>query len=83
MSRFYARGQGRDESISMYALSLQEIMKRAERRRGSVLEGGDALLRDRFLDGLRDRDLERQLRQYLRAAVPADSRTFQDIRPST
>ncbi|XP_078674642.1 uncharacterized protein LOC144912784 [Branchiostoma floridae x Branchiostoma belcheri] len=80
MGKFYARDQSRDETLSMYALGLQEILKRAERRRGAVLDGEDAMLRDRFLDGLKDRDLERQLRQYLRAAPPTTPRTFQQVR---
>ncbi|XP_078578070.1 uncharacterized protein LOC144862992 [Branchiostoma floridae x Branchiostoma japonicum] len=80
MGRFYGRDQGREEPINKYALSLQEILKRAERRRGGRLVDEDAVLRDRFLDGLGDRDLERQLRQYLRSADPANPRTFSDIR---
>ncbi|XP_066300774.1 uncharacterized protein [Branchiostoma lanceolatum] len=80
LGNFYSREQDREESINMYALSLQEILRRAERRRGSEFRDGDLILRDRFLDGLRDKDLERQLRQFLRSADTEHPRKFKDVR---
>ncbi|KAI8484455.1 hypothetical protein Bbelb_377260 [Branchiostoma belcheri] len=80
MGMFYAREQERGEPITVYALSLQELLKRAARGRGNSLADEDTMLRDRFLDGLRDMDLERQLRQYIRSANAANPRKFPEIR---
>ncbi|KAI8516374.1 hypothetical protein Bbelb_049550 [Branchiostoma belcheri] len=65
-------------SVGLLKALLPKDPKTGREKEGAVLVGEDAMLRDRFLDGLRDRDLERQLRQYLRSAPPTTPRTFQE-----
>ncbi|KAI8497994.1 hypothetical protein Bbelb_239380 [Branchiostoma belcheri] len=80
MGQFYSRVQLPKETLQSYALALQELLKRADRRRGQPLVDTDSLLRDRFLDGISDEWLRRQLRREILRAPAANPRTFRDIK---
>ncbi|KAI8487229.1 hypothetical protein Bbelb_350270 [Branchiostoma belcheri] len=53
--------------------------KKSSQEAGKFIRGEDTMLRDRSLDGLRDKDLQRQLRQYLRSASEANPPKFPDV----
>ncbi|CAH1271646.1 Hypp4697 [Branchiostoma lanceolatum] len=80
MGEFYSRVQLPRESLQQYALALQELLKRADRRRGQPLVDQDNILRDRFLDGIRDEWLCRQLRREVIRAPAANPRTFREVK---
>ncbi|XP_019631595.1 PREDICTED: uncharacterized protein LOC109475435 [Branchiostoma belcheri] len=80
MGQFYSRVQLPKETLQSYALALQELLKRADRRRGQPLVDTDSILRDRFLDGIRDEWLRRQLRREVMRAPVENPRTFREIK---
>ncbi|XP_078679342.1 uncharacterized protein LOC144914996 [Branchiostoma floridae x Branchiostoma belcheri] len=80
MGQFYSRVQLPKETLQSYALALQELLKRADRRRGQPLVDTDSTLRDRFLDGIRDEWLRRQLRREVMRAPVENPRTFREIK---
>ncbi|KAI8517581.1 hypothetical protein Bbelb_035980 [Branchiostoma belcheri] len=82
MGQFYSRAQLPKETLQNYALAHQELLKRADRRRGQPQVDTDSILRDQFLDGIRDEWLHRQIlvRGEVLRAPAANPRTFRDIK---
>ncbi|KAI8512049.1 hypothetical protein Bbelb_111490 [Branchiostoma belcheri] len=77
LSRFYGREQGQNETARQYALELQDLVRRAERRQPGSVPSQDKTLRDRFIAGLRDKTLVPALKAHARHHPDC---TFMDIR---
>lgn len=76
-AQFFNYRQEARQSIRAFSLRLRELFFRLERRDDTGLEGGDMLLRDQFVMGLR----EGPIQQELRAQVRRNRRlAFEDVR---
>ena len=62
--RFYERVQKETETIETYSLALMKMAKRIAMREGSDLENMDKVLIDKFVDGVRDPQLKRELSKH-------------------
>ncbi len=60
--KFYSRDQGKDESLSDYSYILMEIMLVLQERDSRTYADSDAILKERFAEGIRDKSLKRQLK---------------------
>ena len=63
---FHSRRQQSGESIREFSLALQEILGRLKQRDPEVIVRPDQLLRDRFVAGLSDTDVQRTMRMEVR-----------------
>lgn len=76
-AQFFNYRQEARQSIRAFSLRLRELFSRLDRRDAIGLAGGDMLLRDQFVMGLR----EGPIQQELRAQVRRNRRlTFEDVR---
>ena len=66
LQMFHGRQQKPAETIREFALALQELLGRLNRRDPGAINRSDKLLRDRFLTGLRNSDVQRMLKMELR-----------------
>ncbi|XP_078583807.1 uncharacterized protein LOC144866317 [Branchiostoma floridae x Branchiostoma japonicum] len=76
-SNLFARRQERDENIRTFSLELQDLLRKILRRDPESIAEPDKVLRDQFIEGLRDVALRPALRQLIRRDP---NLTFQDVR---
>ena len=62
--QFFNRTQRADETVQDYSLALFKLNAKIEKKGGSSLD--DVMLRDKFIDGLLDQSLRRDLRRLSR-----------------
>ena len=76
LEAFHGRRQRPAESIREFALALQEILGRLSRRDPGAVNRPDQLLRDRFLTGLHNPEVQRMIKMELRRRPEM---TFRDV----
>ena len=76
LQMFHGRQQKPAESIREFALALQEILGRLSRRDPGAVNRPDQLLRDRFLTGLHNMEVQRMIKMELRRRPEM---TFRDV----
>ena len=62
LQRFHSRSQRGTETLREFSLALQEIMCKLRKQDPEAVPKADQLLRDRFICGLADIDVQRALR---------------------
>ena len=75
--KFFARRQGDRESVQDFAHALMVLLSRVERLGGTPVTNKDTLLKEQFVENLRDPTLRRDIKRWARDHSAA---TFQDIR---
>lgn len=75
--KFFARRQGDRESAQDFAHALMVLLSRVERLSGAPEASKDLLLREQFVENLRDLTLRRDIKRWARDHPAA---TFQDVR---
>ena len=65
INEFHKRDQKRTESLREYSHALLELTDRAIRQLPDLADGKDSLLCQRFIDGLQDKTLSRDLEKYI------------------
>ena len=75
--RFFSRCQAEKESVQGFALALMTSIARVERLSGEELADKDTLLREQFVENLKDPLLRRDIKRWDRDHPDA---TFQDVR---
>ena len=74
--KFFARRQGDRESAQDFAHALMVLLSRVERLSGAPEASKDLLLREQFVENLRDLTLRRDIKRWARDHPAA---TFQDV----
>lgn len=77
MRKFFGRRQQEREPIQDFAHSLMILLSRVERLDSAAVPEKDKLLRDQFLENLRDSTLRREVRRWVR---DHPEKTFNEIR---
>lgn len=77
LRRFFERRQKDRESVRDYSHALMMLLSRVERLDSTAVADKDKLLRDQFLENLRDAQLRRDIKRWVR---DHPSKSFQDIR---
>lgn len=62
--RFYQRNQRENESLQAYTLALMKLMNLMIMKDKNSVGERDTILIERFIDGVRERQLHRELRKY-------------------
>ena len=75
--RFFSRGQAEKESVQGFALALMMSIARVERLSGEELVDKDTLLKEQFVENLKDPLLQRDIKRWYRDHPYA---TFEDVR---
>ena len=75
--KFFARRQGDRESAQDFAHALMVLLSRVERLSGAPEASKDLLLREQFVENLKDLTLRRGIKRWARDDATA---TFQDVR---
>ena len=75
--KFFARRQGDRETVQDFAHVLMVLLSRVERLGGAPVPNKDTLLREQFIENLRDPTMRRDIKRWARDHSAA---TFQDIR---
>lgn len=75
--KFFARRQGDRESAQDFAHALMVLLSRVERLSGETETGKDVLLKEQFVENLKDPTLRRDIKRWARDHPTA---TFQDVR---
>ena len=75
--KFFAKSQGEGESVQDFAHALMVLLGRVERLSGQVMDGKEKLLREQFVENLRDPTLRRDIKRWARDHPAA---TFQEVR---
>ena len=76
LQRFHSRRQGDGESEREFSLALQEIAGKIRKRDPESFPKPDEMLRDHFVQGLRNKDILRALKSNLRGRPEA---SFEDV----
>ena len=63
--QFYQRNQGQGESLQNFSLALMTIVDKIEHKDSKAITDKDTMLREKFVDGIRDDSLRREMRRYL------------------
>lgn len=74
---FYQRGQRKGESLQQYSLALLKIMDRLCKKQKSIIGNRELMLRERFIDGVLDGQLKREMRRF---AMDHPDVPFQEFR---
>lgn len=74
---FYQRDQQKGESLQEYSLQLMKLADRLRKKGAGVMGDSDLLLKERFIDGVADRQLRREMRRY---SLEHDSAPFHVFR---
>ncbi|MES9879687.1 MAG: zinc finger CCHC domain-containing protein, partial [Sedimenticola sp.] len=61
---FYQRDQLKGESLQEYSLQLMKLVDRIQKKATGVMGDKDLLLKERFIDGVADRQLRREMRRF-------------------
>ena len=75
--KFFARRQGDRESTQDFAHALMVLLSRVERLTGAPETSKDVLLKEQFVENLKDLTLRRDIKRWARDHPTA---TFQDVR---
>lgn len=75
--RFFARKQGDRETVQDFAHALMVLISRVERLSGEPETDKDVLLKEQFVENLKDLNLRRDIKRWARDHPAA---TFQEIR---
>ena len=75
--KFFARRQGDRETPQDFAHALMVLLSRVERLSGGPETGKDVLLKEQFVENLKDLTLRRDIKRWARDHPTA---TFQDVR---
>lgn len=62
--KFFTRNQHDDEDLMKYSLQLSKMFERITKMDPSYIAYGDKVLKDRFVEGVRDHHLRREMRRY-------------------
>ena len=62
--KFYERIQGENETLEAYSLSLMKMLHNIEKKEGSEMQNKDKILTEKFIDGVNDQQLKRELRRF-------------------
>ena len=62
--KFYERIQGENETLEAYSLSLMKMLHNIEKKEGSEMQNKDKILTDKFIDGVNEQQLKRELRRF-------------------
>ena len=62
--RFYQRNQKADESLQSYSLILMKLVDRMGKKDKAMLGDRDLMLTERFIDGVHDHQLRREMRRF-------------------
>ena len=70
--KFYERVQGEHESLEEYSLALMKLLHNIGKKEGGEITNKDKILTEKFIDGVRDQQLKRELRRFSmeNAALP-------------
>ena len=74
---FYQRSQKKDESLQQYSLQLLKIMDRLCKKQKEVVGNRELMLKERFIDGVLDPQLKREMRRF---AMDHPEISFQEFR---
>jgi hypothetical protein len=74
---FYQRSQKQGETLQEYSLVLMKIMDRLCKKQRSAAGNKDLMLRERFVDGILDVQLKREMRRF---ALERSETSFADFR---
>ena len=77
LRKFFERRQRDRESVRDFAHSLMALLSRVQRLDPAAVADKDKVLRDQFVENLRDGTLRREVRRWTR---DNPSKTFQDVR---
>ncbi|XP_078343403.1 uncharacterized protein LOC144629090 [Oculina patagonica] len=75
--RFFARRQGDRETVQDFAHALMVLLSRVERLSGEPVTNKDNLLKEQFVENLKDPTLRRDIKRWAR---DHSASTFQDVR---
>ena len=75
--KFFARRQGDGESVQDFAHALMVMLSQVERLGRAPVTNKDTLLKEQFVENLRDPTLRRNIKRWARDHSTA---TFQDVR---
>ena len=75
--KFFARRQGDRESVQDFAHALMVLLSRVERLSEAPVTNKDLLLKEQFVENLRDHSLRRDIKRWARDHSTA---SFQDVR---
>lgn len=62
--KFYEREQTENESLETYSLSLMKLMHSINKKEGGDSSNNEKILTEKFIDGVRDYQLKRELRRF-------------------
>lgn len=62
--KFYERVQKENESLESYSLTLMKMLRSISRKEGGELPNREKILTEKFVDGVQDPQLKRELRKY-------------------
>lgn len=62
--KFYEREQTENESLESYSLSLMKLMHIISKKEGGDNSNNEKILTEKFIDGVRDYQLKRELRKF-------------------
>ena len=74
--KFFARRQGDRESMQDFAYALMVLLSRVEHFGGALVTNKDTLLKEQFVENLRDPTLSHDIKRWAR---DHSSATFQDV----
>ncbi|CAG2186000.1 unnamed protein product [Mytilus edulis] len=61
---FFQRNQKDDETLQDYSLNLMEIFDQINKRYNTVLGDKDKVLKDRFIEGIKEPHLKREVKRF-------------------
>ena len=73
---FYQRDQRPNESLQEYSLQLLKLANRLKKKAPSAIGNLDVLLKDRFIEGILDKQLRREMRRFSMEHSEAPFHTF-------
>jgi len=74
---FFQRAQKYGETLQQYSLALLKIMERLCKKQKEVIGNKELMLRERFIDGVLDHQLKREMRRF---SMEHPRTTFQEFR---